>query len=70
MQYAILAWGGSNESKLQRINIIHNSIIRLLASHIAPRDFRLSNDTLYKFLNLLKLQDIYNFESEIHAQSC
>ena len=62
LQYAVLAWGGSNQTKLNKINIIHNNILRLMTLRNTPNNFRLSNNTLYKSLNLLKISDIYKFE--------
>ena len=62
LQYAVLAWGGSNDTKLRRINVIHNDIFRLMTLCNLPNDIRLSHATLYKSLNLLRLQDIYKLE--------
>ena len=62
LQYGILAWGGSNQTKLHRINVIHNNILRLMVFRNFPDGIRISNDTLYKSLNLLQLKDIYKLE--------
>lgn len=63
LQYAILAWGGSNQSELHRLNVLHNNIVRLMALKNSLPDVRqLLNITLYKTINLLQLKDIYNLE--------
>ena len=62
LQYAVLAWGGCNETKLHRINVLHNNIVRLMILSNMPHEFRLSTDTIYKSLNLLQLKDIYRLE--------
>ena len=62
LQYAVLAWGGCNESTLQHVNVLHNNIVRLTILSNMPNEFRLSNNTIYKSLNLLKLKDLYRLE--------
>ena len=62
LQYAILAWGGSNPTKLHRLNVLHNNIIRLMVLKNLPENTRISNAAIYKSLNLLQLKDIYNLE--------
>ena len=60
LQYAILAWGGSNPSKLNRLNVIHNNITRLMVLKNLPNQIRIANATIYKSLNILQLKDIYS----------
>ena len=62
LQYAVLAWGGSSQSKLYRINIIHNNIVRLMGLKNFPVGIWISNATIYKTFDLLQLKDIYNLE--------
>jgi len=33
LQYAILAWGGVNESSLHKLNVLHRRAVRLLSLH-------------------------------------
>ena len=58
LQYAILCWGSTSATNLQRLQIFQNRAIRNMMK--APRYFRLDN----YFLNLriLKVKDLYNFE--------
>ena len=62
LQYAILAWGGSNPTKLHRLNVLHNNIIRLMILKNLPENMRISNASIFKSLNILQLNDIYNLE--------
>ena len=62
LQYAILAWGGCNDSRLHRINVIHNNIVRLMALKNLPQNFRISNKTIYKTFDILQFSDIYKCE--------
>ena len=62
LQYAVLAWGGSNDTRLHRINVLHNKIVKLMVLQNLPEDIYLSNDTIYGSLGLLQLRDIYNLE--------
>ena len=62
LQYAILALGGCNPSKLYRLNVIHNNIIRLMVLSNLPEQVRVSNATIYESLDILQLKDIYNLE--------
>ena len=62
LQYAILAWGGCRESKLQRLNVLHNNIIRIMTLKNMPSQIRVSTKTLFKSVGLLQLKDIYHLE--------
>ena len=62
LQYAVLAWGGCNETRLYRINVIHNNILRLMALKNLPPNFRISNKTIYKTFDILQFSDIYKCE--------
>ena len=57
LQYAIGVWGGAGKTALNRLNVLHNKVIRGMTyssykSRVSP---------LYKSLNLLKIIDIYTF---------
>ena len=62
LQYAILAWGGCCEAKLNRLNVLHNNIIRILTLKNMPPLIRLSTKTLFKSINILQLKDIFHLE--------
>ena len=62
LQYGILAWGGCNESKLHKLNVIHNNILRLMVFRNFPEGVRISNNAMYKSLGLLQLREIYTLE--------
>ena len=62
LQYGILAWGGCCQSKLHKLNVIHNNILRLMIFRNFPEGLRISNDTMFKSLGLLQLKDIYELE--------
>jgi len=62
LQYAILAWGGSNPTKLHRLNVLHNNIVRLMVLKNLPSEIRISNAAIYKSLDILQLNDIYKLE--------
>ena len=62
LQYGILAWGGCNQSKLHKLNIIHNNILRLMIFRNFPDGTRISNNSLFKSLGLLQLSDIFTLE--------
>ena len=62
LQYAILAWGGCSDSRLYRINVIHNNIVRLMALKNLPQNYRISNKTIYKTFDILQFCDIYECE--------
>ena len=62
LQYGILAWGGSSNSKLHRLNVLHNNIIRILTLKNMPPEIRLSTKTLFKSIDILQLKDIFQLE--------
>ena len=62
LQYAVLAWGGCNASSLQKINVLHNKIVKLMVLQNIPDEIRLSNATIYGSQGLLQLSDIYKLE--------
>ena len=62
LQYAILSWGGSYQSNLHRINVIHNNTVRLMGLKNFPVGVWISNAVIYKTFDLLQLKDIYNLE--------
>ena len=62
LQYAVLAWGGSNPTKLHRLNVLHNKSIRLMVQKNLPENMRISNPAIFKSLNILQLKDIYSLE--------
>ena len=62
IQYAILAWGGCCDSKLRKLNVLHNNIIRIMTLKNMPLQIRLSTKTLFKSVNILQLNDIFQLE--------
>ena len=62
LQYAIVAWGGCCDSKLNRLNVLHNNVIRILTLKNMPSNIRLSTKTLFKSINMLQLKDIFQIE--------
>ena len=62
IQYAILAWGGCCDSKLRKLNVLHNNIIRIMTLKNMPLQIRLSTKTLFKSINILQLNDIFQLE--------
>ena len=62
LQYSILAWGGCNDSRLRRLNVLHNNIVRIMTLKNMPPQVRLSTKTLFKSVDLLQLKDIFHLE--------
>ena len=62
LQYAILAWGGCSNAKLNRLNVLHNNIIRIMTLKHMPTQFRLCTKTLFKSVGILQIKDIYELE--------
>ena len=62
IQYAILAWGGISESMLNKVNVLHNNIIRIMTLKNMPSQMRLSTKPLFKSVNILQLKDIFHLE--------
>ena len=62
LQYAVLAWGGSNMSRLHNMNKMHNKIIRLMSLTGSLKELKISADALFKSAGLLKIREIYNLE--------
>ena len=58
LQYAILCWGSTTSTNLNRLQIIQNRVIRNMTR--SPRFFRLDNHFLN--LRILKVHDLYNLE--------
>ena len=58
LQYAILCWGTTTQTNLNRLQVLQNRAVRNMFK--APRFFRLDNYFLnYRFL---KVQDLHNLE--------
>ena len=58
LQYATGVWGGAGKTALNRLNVLHNKVLRAMTyssykSRVSP---------LHKNLNLLKINDIYILE--------
>ena len=70
LEYAILAWGSATNSNLQRIKILQNRVLRLLALHGPLFGFELNNNELYANLHLLKLSDIHFHETSKFMHRC
>ena len=62
LQYLILAWGGCNDSRLRRLNVLHNNIVRIMTLKNIPPQVRLSTKTVFKSVDLLQLKDIFHLE--------
>ena len=58
LQYAILCWGSTNATNLNRLQILQNRAIRNMTK--SPRFFRLDN--FYLNFRILKVKDLYDFE--------
>ena len=58
LQYGIIIWGVTFKTYLSEVNVRINRIIRVLTSS----DLYTPMSNLYKKLNLLKLEDLYNVE--------
>ena len=58
IQYAIVTWGTANKMFMQELNVKLNNIVRTItySSKYCPVT------PLYKTLNFLKLEDIYQLE--------
>ena len=70
LQYAVLAWGSATKTNLKRIHVLHNRILRLMSLHGPLIDIELSNNELYKNMNLLKFDDIYFLETAKFMYRC
>ena len=53
-QYAIGVWGGAGQTALNRLNVLHNKVLRAMTY----RSYKSRVSPLYKNLNLLKINDI------------
>ena len=58
LQYGIVVWGSANASMLKKLFVLQKRTVRLISG--AKRNS--STTPLFKKLNLLKLQDIYNYK--------
>ena len=54
--------GGCSNFKLNRLNVLHNDIIRIMTLKHMPAEIRLSTKTLIKSTNILQLKEIYELE--------
>ena len=62
LQYSVLAWGANTKRILNRLNVLHNRLIRLMCLHGPLHDMNFTNSELYKSMNILKFQDVYKLE--------
>ena len=72
LQYAVLAWGSSNKSTLNKLNVLHRRVVRLMTLHGPLKNFFKYNDEdtqgniksleLFKSCEILTLTDIYKLE--------
>ena len=58
--YEILAWGSTNHSVLQPLQVLQNKIIRIICN--VSKNDRVKNNGLYHELKLLKVKDMYHLE--------
>ena len=62
LQYSLLAWGCTLKKRLNRLNVLHNRLIRLMALHGPLREFNFNNNEIYKSLELLNIEELYKLE--------
>ena len=58
LQYAILCWGSTTNTNLNRLQVLQNRAIRNMSK--CPKFFRLDN--YYLNFRVLKVRDLYNLE--------
>jgi len=58
LQYAIGVWGGVGKTALNRLNVLHNKVLRAMTYS----SYKSRASPLYKHLNLLKINDIHIVE--------
>ena len=62
LQYAVLAWGNTQNQYLQKLNSLHGKLIRLMTLHGPLKNFFFSADEMFKNMEILRLADIYKLE--------
>jgi len=72
LQYAILAWGTANKTVLNKLNVLHRRVVRLMTLHGPLKNFfkynqddalgNIKNLELFKSCEILAIDDIYKFE--------
>ena len=62
LTYCVLAWGKSQKTVLNPINILQKKAVRIITNS----DYRAHTHPLFKSLTILKLDDIYTYNSLIH----
>ena len=72
LQYAILAWGSTNKTTLNKLNVLYRRVVRLLTLHGPLQNFfkyneeeihgNIKNIELFKSTEILTIEDIYNLE--------
>ena len=62
LQYSVLAWCNTTKDNLQRLNSLHGKLVRLMTLHGPLKDFYFSANEMFKNMDLLRLDDIYQLE--------
>ena len=62
LQYSVLAWCNITKDNLQRLNSLHGKLVRLMTLHGPLKDFYFSANEMFKNMDLLRLDDIYQLE--------
>lgn len=61
LEFGILAWGGVNQAKLNKLLNIQKKAVR----NISGRSMLSHSDPLFRSLQILKINDLYKFNSSI-----
>ena len=61
LKYGVLAWGSANKTSLKKLQIMQNKIIRMMNFKHLPD--RVKMCTLYKSMNILLINDVYELET-------
>ena len=58
--YGILTWGSTNNTVLHPLQVLQNKIVRIISN--VKTNERITNNSLYKQLKILKIKDMYELE--------
>ena len=62
LQYSILAWSSIPKTRLKRLNVLHNRLIRLMTLHGSLDGLNFTNVELFKSAGLLNFEEICELE--------
>lgn len=65
LNYGILAWGSANQKDLNRSNILQKKAIRI----VHKKAYNSHTDPLFRRSNILKVSDLYKYESLLFMQA-